>query len=262
MIGKLIEAAASLLVCGMIALELSGCGEVATVDMGYDDATLEIVELNSRTEPWEELWEDGYTIEDFPMVWQMPELPTGCEVTALDMVLEYYGESIDKVELAEDYLPTAAMELYEGPGGLLYGPDLNETFIGDPASEWGVVCGVPAIVSAADSYLREQDSLLRAADITGYSPEELYDLVREGTPVLVWVTIDMQDRCETQGWYTDTGEYVDWSENDHGAVLIGYDRDTVVIADPLAGIVEYNRQQFERVFESRGRRCAVLAEVY
>ncbi len=51
---------------------------------------------------------------------------------------------------------------------------------------------------------------------------------------------------------------MEWSTNDHGAVLIGYTQDTVTIADPIAGMVEYSRTQFEEVFASRGSRCVIL----
>ena len=61
-----------------------------------------------------------------------------------------------------------------------------------------------------------------------------------------------------QGWYTENGDYVDWSTNDHGAVLIGYTDTTVTIADPISGRMEYSREQFEKVFSSRGNRCVVL----
>ena len=95
-------------------------------------------------------------------------------------------------------------------------------------------------------------------DRTGASAEELYELVSQDTPVVVWVTIGMADRRATKGWYTQTGEYMEWSTNDHGAVLIGYTQDTVTIAHPSAGMVEYNRTQFEEVFASRGSRCVIL----
>lgn len=99
-----------------------------------------------------------------------------------------------------------------------------------------------------------------ALDLTGAAPEELYTLVAQGTPVVVWVTIEMADRYTPDGWYTETGEYVDWSTNDHGAVLIGYSDETVTIADPISGQIEYSRRQFESVFESRGRQCVIISE--
>ncbi len=154
-------------------------------------------------------------IEDFPIVNQMPELPTGCEITALTMALNYYGYPVDKTVMASEYLPTASADRYYGSDGRLYGTDMNEYFIGDPFTENGIICGTGAIVTAAD-------------------------------------------RRSTQGWYTEDGAYVDWSTNDHGAVLIGYTETTVTIADPISGRVEYDREQFEDVFESRGNQCVVL----
>ena len=188
----------------------------------------------------------------------MPELPTGCEITALTVVLNYYGFAADKTVMAAEYLPTAGMGLYYGADGRLYGTDLNEYFIGDPFTEDGVICGTGAIVTAADAYLEAAGSSLRAEDLTGTDPEELYRLVSEDQPVVVWVTISMADRGETEGWYTEDGEYVDWSRNDQVAVLIGYSGTTVTIADPISGQIEYDRQQFEEVFADRGNRCVVI----
>ena len=37
-------------------------------------------------------------------IMQLPELPTGCEVTALTMVLNFFGHDADKLEIAQDYL--------------------------------------------------------------------------------------------------------------------------------------------------------------
>ena len=37
--------------------------------------------------------------------------------------------------------------------------------------------------------------------------------------------------------------------------LIGYTQDTVTIADPISGKMEYSREDFERVFASRGNQC-------
>ena len=199
-----------------------------------------------------------FVIEDFPIVLQMPELPTGCEVTALTMALQYYGFPADKTVMASRYLPTAAYDLYRGSDGRLYGPDLNRFFVGNPFSGAGYICGTEAIIQAANDYLSDQGSDLRAVDKTGSAPEELYRMVSEGTPVVVWVTISMARRNTPEGWYTESGDYVDWSTNDHGAVLVGYTPESVVIADPIAGRVTYSREAFESVFASRGNQCVVI----
>lgn len=202
----------------------------------------------------------SWQIGEFPIILQNPELPTGCEITALAMVMDYYGFEVDKITLAERYLPKAEAELSYGEDGRLYGPDLNQYFIGDPFQH-GLVCGTQAIVTAADTYLEETGSNYRAEDLSGTSPEELYELVAQDIPVVVWVTIYMEDREEPQqGWYTENGTYVDWSHNDHGAVLIGYTDKTVSIADPISGLMEYSKEQFELVYQSRESRSVILRE--
>ncbi len=216
----------------------------------------EIVSENEGVK--ENIETDSYRIENFEIIWQMPELPTGCEITAMTMVLNYYGFNVDKVTMATKYLPVASPYFYYGSDGKLYGPDLNSYFVGNPAAEGGYICGATAIINGANSYLRGQNSSLTAVDKTGISIDELYSLVKENIPVMVWVTIAMADRGETKGWYTEKGNYVDWSTNDHGAVLIGYSNDSVTIADPISGIINYNRSQFEKVFASRGNMCVIL----
>ena len=200
-------------------------------------------------------------ISDFPIIYQMPELPTGCEITAMTMVLDYYGMDVDKVTMATEYLPAlSSFDQYYEEDGNLYGNDLYDFFIGDPTSVWGYVCGPGAIETAANGFLEDAKSAWRAYDITGTDAEALYEYVSQDRPIVVWGTIDMTDRGTVEGWYTSEGKYVDWSTRDHCAVLIGYSIDTITLADPLAGEVVYDRDQFERVFEARSNQCVLLAE--
>lgn len=129
--------------------------------------------------PLENETPDTYLISDFEVELQMPELPTGCEITALTMALNYYGCPADKVEIAERYLPTVPADLYYGDDGRLYGPDLNRYFVGDPATRGGYICGTEAIVYAANSHLADINSSLHAVDLTGSPAEDLYELVSE-----------------------------------------------------------------------------------
>lgn len=203
----------------------------------------------------------SHTISGFPVIYQMPELPTGCEVTALTMVLHYYGRNVSKTDMASRYLPTACPSFYYGSDGRLYGPDMDKNFVGDPFDEYGYACGAPALCTAADRYFAANKIPMQAKDLTGSAPGQLYALVDRNIPVVVMVTIDMADRYADFTWYSPSGKLMGLSYDDHGAVLIGYTPTTVTLADPLAGRVTYSRSRFESVFRSRGRQCMILQDL-
>ncbi len=203
---------------------------------------------------------DRHTISGFPIIWQMPELPTGCEVTALTMAMRYYGYNVSKVTMASRYLPKVSPYFYYGSGGRLYGPDMDKYFVGSPFNSGGYICGPTALCTAADGYFKANGIHMKAKDISGSEPRELYALVEQGTPVVVMVTINMVNRHAYFSWYTSDGRPMSISHNDHGAVLIGYTPTTVTLADPLAGRVTYSRSRFESVFRSRGKQCVILEE--
>ena len=106
---------------------------------------------------------ESSSISDFEFTGQMPELPTGCEITSLTMVLNYYGYSVDKMTMALEYLPTLGWnDTYYGEDGSLYGNDIYNYFIGNPQSETdGLSCGAGAIVTAADGYLADNGNASR-----------------------------------------------------------------------------------------------------
>ena len=202
--------------------------------------------------------DSGTQLTDFDIIEQYPELPTGCEITAMTMVLNYYGYQVNKVTMALDYMPKVQAEFYRSEDGRLMGPDLENFFVGDPTEETGYICGTGAIVTAANRYLADVGSDLTAAAMKNAQPEKLYDLIDQGTPVVIWCTINMEDRAETDGWYREDGTYMEWSTNDHGAVLIGYDEDTVTVADPIYSRITVSRDQFEKIFAERGGQCVIL----
>lgn len=202
----------------------------------------------------------GTQLTDFDIIEQYPELPTGCEITALTMVMNYYGYQVNKVTMALDYMPKVQAEFYRSEDGRLMGPDLENFFVGDPTEETGYICGTGAIVTAANAYLTDVGSDMTAVAMKNAQPEELYDLIDQGTPVVIWCTINMEDRAETDSWYREDGTYMEWSTNDHGAVLIGYDEDTVTVADPIYSRITVSRVQFEKIFAERGGQCVILTE--
>lgn len=201
----------------------------------------------------------SHTIKDFEIIGQLPELPTGCEITALTMILNYYGLNPDKIELATEYLPKTEYSTYYKNDKLM-GPDSDNYFLGDPTSVYGYVCGTGAIVTAANNFLSDIKAKYVAKDLSGCEFSELYKYVSQDKPIVVWTTIEMEDRWETEDWYTESGKHLDWSQNDHCSVLIGYTEKTVKIADPILGDAEYSKAQFEKVLTSRGKKAVALFE--
>ncbi|MCI5699495.1 MAG: hypothetical protein MR308_03740 [Lachnospiraceae bacterium] len=51
---------------------------------------------------------------------------------------------IQETGMASDYLPKAKYKTYVGADGRIYGPDLDNHFVGDPFAQ-GTICGPGAL---------------------------------------------------------------------------------------------------------------------
>ena len=79
-----------------------------------------------------------YTLETMPLTYQLdvpiisqyPELPTGCEITSLTILLNYLGYNIDKTTLAKNYLN------YTYSTSITF----SDAFIGSPFNNDGYGC--------------------------------------------------------------------------------------------------------------------------
>ena len=164
------------------------------------------------------------SLADFAVIHQHPELPTGCEVTSLTMVLNYYGFLANKLDIADNYLP-------KGPIG---STDFRKAFLGDPRSSWSRGCYAPAIVKTANSYLATQKSKMKAVNISGRELTSLSAYTNANIPVMVWGTIDCRKPYVSATWYIN-GEKLNWVSPEHCMVLLGFPNGRVKVADPDSG---------------------------
>lgn len=185
----------------------------------------------------------------FKAVLQNPELPSGCEITSLTMVLNYLGYDVDKCDLADNYLDKGE------PGEVSY----YDAFIGDPRKWWPYGCFSPVIERTAVKYLTEKGSTLGVYNTTGTSLDGLFTQIEQGNPVIIWATMYMSKSYEGVVWIID-GVRVPWISGEHCMVLYGYDRyrNVVLIADPLVGNVEYDMDLFKIRFEELFRQSVVI----
>lgn len=190
-------------------------------------------------------------------VMQKPELPNGCEVTALASVLHYNGYDVEKTVLADKYLSKVPFEVINGN---LYGADPSKAYAGDPRSKnQGFFSYVPPIIEAANKYLDEVSGSLTPKDLTGSSPTELLDYVREGIPVIIWTTIDQQEPNFNYSWIvTGSEEKLDVIRNSHTVVLTGFSENEVYVMDPLKGNVAYPKERFFEIYEKAGSHAMIV----
>lgn len=195
---------------------------------------------------------------DMENVLQLPELPVGCEITALTILLRYCGFDADKTDLARNYLPKGGN--YRTEDGKTYKDSFFDYFIGDPFSR-GYGCFANAIVKAANSYIADHGGGFTVKNISGSHPDVLYDYLAAGTPVLCWATDGMIEPEYYETWYDyDTGEQLDWYLNEHCFVLAGFNMsgDIVTLNDPMKGIIDYNINKFETRYDQMYRQAIVI----
>lgn len=196
---------------------------------------------------------------DMANILQNPELPVGCEITALTILLNYYGFDAEKTDMARNYLPVS----WGNPrtvDGKLYKDSFFDYFIGDPFSR-GYGCFSPAIEKAANSYISSHGGGYTVKNISGCHPDTLYEYLIAGTPVLCWATDGMIEPEYYETWYDNaTGEQLDWYLNEHCFVLAGFNiaNSTVTLNDPMKGIIDYNIDKFEVRFKQMHSQAIVL----
>lgn len=190
-----------------------------------------------------------FTINEFMVLNQLPELPTGCEVTSLTMVLNHLGYSCTKLELADNYLAK----------GVLGQTDPRRAFIGDPASETDSRgCYAPVVADTANKYLTAQGAARRAEDISGNELETLFRYIQKGTPVIVWGTMDCAPVQPTDVWEID-GQTIQWLRPEHCMVLVGYDDTQIFEADPYYATVKpYDIETFRTAYNGLHRQAVVI----
>ncbi len=193
---------------------------------------------------------------DVPVICQYPRLPTGCEATAVAMVLQYYGINITAEDFASNWLACDAN--FYSTGGLQYGPDPNEVFAGNPFSEYSYGCYADPIISA----INENSTKCKAWKITDKSLGTLCtEYIDQDKPLLIWATMNMRQSRKGNTWYLQDGTKFTWISEEHCLVLVGYDKDHYFLNDPQSGsTVAYEKELVELRFKELGSQAVYISE--
>ncbi len=211
---------------------------------------LEDWEKELSDEQWEEdRWElPSYVSLDMPEIWQLPELPTGCEATAMTIAIDYMGFDLDKEDFAKKYMRYSVDDMAYG-------------FMGDPFEEDGAGILPPALAESCNDYLESQHSDLQAFETTTYTFGELLSLTAKGYPVVIWVTTNYEPPEKGSTGSSRNGINYQWYANEHCVVIQGYNLDSgrIVLSDPGCGYIGQNLDEIRYLCESIGRYSVAIS---
>ncbi|PDM41678.1 MULTISPECIES: C39 family peptidase [unclassified Geobacillus] len=168
---------------------------------------------------------------DVPAIRQLPELPRGCEVTSLAMLLEDAGVQTDKLTLAKQIKkdPTP----FQRKNGKVYFGHPNDGFVGDMYSLTTPGLGVyhKPIKQLAEMYLPD-----RIIDLTGSDFSVLQQYLSKGVPIWIITNSTYKKLPESafREWETPRGP-IKITYYEHSVVITGYDQDYIYFNDPLTG---------------------------
>ncbi|WMJ23931.1 C39 family peptidase [Paludicola sp. MB14-C6] len=192
---------------------------------------------------------------------QNPELPNGCEITSLAIVLNFLGLPVDKCILSDDYLPK--IEFHDVNKQRVCG-DPNVVYCGNPRyRSGGYYCFAAPLVKASNSILTAIQASYHGTDITGSNEQQLLSHLDAGRPVIAFTTLSMGDPVtyEPSKWImNDNGDVHVPFLNLHCVVLYGYDEQFIYIADPLKGKIQCKRTSFMDSYQKIGSRAMVVEQ--
>ncbi|WP_409341137.1 C39 family peptidase [Paenibacillus sp. MBLB4367] len=191
---------------------------------------------------------------DAPVIRQRPELPSGCEITSLTMLFNYYGIDKNKMELTKE-MKYDQTPLKLGPRGeVISWGNPNTGYVGDPTGQTGRGFGIyhTALAELLQTYIPT------GVDITGGEFEDLERQIQDDKPVVVWTTLDFNvpDRDRWVVWDTPLGP-IRTTFMEHSVLLVGYDEQYVYVNDPYTGKanVQIDKARFIETWEVMGKQA-------
>ncbi|MCL2698969.1 MAG: C39 family peptidase [Defluviitaleaceae bacterium] len=199
----------------------------------------------------------AHRIENVPMILQNPELPRGCEVTSLAMLLQFHGvRGVTKTDLADRVNKDETPHRREG--GRIYAGNPNTGFVGDMTNMQNFGYGVyHGPIYELARYYRPTSTM----NLTGAYFDALQRIITMNRPV--WIITNATHRrlpdSDFETWITPLGE-ISITRWQHSVLITGYDEDFIYFNDPLSGARSMPRNDFIMAWEQMGRQVIALAE--
>lgn len=188
-------------------------------------------------------------VDNISYVCQIPSLPTGCELTALEILMRQSGFNITKEELARNIKKSPNPKYI---GGVAYAEHPNNSFIGDPFKDKSFGVYSQAIINLMCKYMSRH----RIQDLTGSDFSEVEKVVKSGRPVMVWSTLNQAEPKPSITWVTPNDGNFTWKSGEHALVVIGFNDEYVWTSDPAKGVLrKYPKTRFIDIYNKMGKQA-------
>lgn len=179
---------------------------------------------------------------------QFPKYPTGCESAALYILLKYYNIDVTMENIVSNLKKG---DLPYSVGSKKYGGNPEIEFIGDPKTNYSYGVYNKPIAEVANKYKPNVNSKI------GLDFDKMLEIVKEKKPVMVWTTINLSKPYISNTWtYKATEEQIKWISGEHAMVVIGYNKNEIIVSDPYTGTIRYfNKEKFKERYNYLGRRA-------
>ena len=228
-----------ILALGLSVLALAFCLFFYAMHEGiihFDHAAKMAGNHNEITMTDEVAQEENSVSLDVNVIYQYPDMPSGCEVTSLAMVLNYMGIDVTNKYLADNYLDSSTYDMFK-------------SFVGNVYSDNSFGCFAPVIVNTANDFFVDNGYEYRAVNVSESTKEQLVNYLHDNKPVIIWNTKDMNPSYIEE--YDFDGYKFTWHGYEHCVVLCGYNAEdnTFEIADSIDGKVRRDADTFFKRYE-------------
>ncbi|MFD7521319.1 C39 family peptidase [Paenibacillus chitinolyticus] len=186
---------------------------------------------------------------DAPVIAQKPELPSGCEITSIAMMLHYKGIKLDKMQLYDEMPKDPTPIVWNKDGTIASWGHPNIGYVGDGTGKSkGFGIYHKALFPLLKSYIPS------AVDLTGESFDVYEKQIANGRPVVVWTTIGFTMPTRWSEWNTSIGP-IRATFSEHAVLMVGYDETSVYVNDPWTGSknVRLDKKLFIDIWEAMGK---------
>lgn len=179
---------------------------------------------------------------------QLPELRNGCEVVSLTMMMNFAGNSLTKFDFARIIEKDYTAREVKSDGTVYWGnPQIG--FVGDI---FGKNAGYGVYDIPIENLINKIEGF-KAINLSKMETKDIFNIIREGKPVMVWITADYAEPRFNKKWLANGVEIIA-TYQEHCVLMTGFDEENIFFNDPLSGVkdVKMTKETFENIWTKMG----------